>query len=406
MHSRFSAICRKACLAPALLLVLPACANVTSRADVASASRHDGLDAEIERLMAAERVKGLAVALIEGDRITHLRTYGFRNVANALPLQTDTIMYGASLTKAAFAYMVLQLVDEGRLDLDRPIADYLPRPLPSYPEWTSLEGDEQWRLLTPRMILSHTTGLANLRYLEPDQNLRFHFTPGTGYAYSGEGFNMLQFVLEEGLGLNVKAEMQRRIFDRFGMTRTDMQWRADFAANLADGYAMDGTFEPHDERSHVSASGSMDTTIVDQARMWRGMLAGEGLSARMRAEWVRGQFPIRTARKFPTIEAFNTTDPRGPAIGLSEGLGVETWQGPNGHSFAKGGHNDWTGNLVICQEARRRCLVMLSNSVRAEIIYPQIARRVLGETNYPWWWTYSELFGGEGAAGRAPRSNP
>jgi CubicO group peptidase (beta-lactamase class C family) len=343
--------------------------------------------------MAAQDVKGLAVAVIEGGRITHLRAYGFRNVENGLPLQTDTVMYGASLTKAAFAYMVLQLVDEGLVDLDRPIADYLDRPLPSYPDWASLEGDEAWRLLTPRIILTHGTGLANLRFLEPNQDLRFHFTPGESHAYSGEGFYLLQFVLEEGLGLDVKAEMQARIFDRFGMSRTDMQWRDDFADNLADGYAMDNSFEPHDRRSWVSASGSMDTTIADQARMWRAMLAGEGLSERMREEWVRAQFPVRSARKFPTIEFHDTTDPRGEAIDLSAGLGVETWQGPNGRHFSKGGHNEWTGNIVICQEVQQRCLVMMSNSVRAEIIFPQIAESVLGETGYPWWWTYPELHG-------------
>ena len=393
MRSGFGAARSKYGLVPAILILLSSCASRNAGIDAASASRDSALDARIEHLMAAQDVKGLAVAVIEGDRITHLRAYGFRNVENGLPLETDTVMYGASLTKAAFAYMVLQLVDEGLVDLDRPIADYLDRPLPSYPDWASLEGDEAWRLLTPRIILTHGTGLANLRFLEPNQDLRFHFRPGESHAYSGEGFYLLQFVLEEGLGLDVRAEMQSRIFDRFGMTRTDMQWREDFAGNLADGYAMDNGFEPHDQRSWVSASGSMDTTIADQARMWRGMLAGEGLSERMRTEWVLAQLPVRSARKFPTIEYHDTTDPRAEAIDLAAGLGVETWRGPNGRNFSKGGHNDWTGNIVICQELQQRCLVMLSNSVRAEIIFPQIAEAVLGETNYPWWWTYPELHG-------------
>lgn len=201
----------KAWLAPAVLLLMSACASPHSDIGTPSAARAVLWDAEIERLMASEDVKGLAVAVIEGDDITHLETYGLRNVERALPLEQDTIMYGASLTKAAFAYMVLQLVDEGRIDLDRPIADYLDRPLPSYPDWTSLEGDEDWRRVTPRNILTHSTGLANLRFLEPDQNLDFHFTPGESYAYSGEGFYLLQFVIEEGLGLDVKAEMQARV---------------------------------------------------------------------------------------------------------------------------------------------------------------------------------------------------
>lgn len=355
--------------------------------------RGQALDVAIESLMTEADVKGLAVAIIENEGITYRRAFGYRNVEQALPLETDTIMYGASLTKAAFAYMVLQLVDERKIDLDTTIDTYFPKPLPEYEWWRSLDDDEEWKQLTPRIILTHTTGLNNLRYFEDEQNLTFHFSPGASYAYSGEGINILQAVLEEGLGLDVKAEMRKRLFDPFGMPNTSLQWRDDFADNLADGYAMDGSFEPHDERSNVSASGSMDTTIADQAQMWRGMLAGEGLSKEMRAEWVRAQFPIRTAQKFPTIQSHETRDQRGEVIDLSAGLGVESWQGLNGRSFAKGGHNDWTGNLVICQEGEQRCLVMLANSVRAEIIFPQIVELVLGETNYPWWWTYPGLHG-------------
>jgi CubicO group peptidase (beta-lactamase class C family) len=291
------------------------------------------LDARIEALMAREQVVGMAVAVIERGEITHIGAYGYRNRENALPLETDTIMYGASLTKAAFAYMVMQLVDEGRLDLDRSIAEYLPRPLPEYEDYADLAGDERWRQLTPRILLSHTSGFANMRFLEEDRRLRFHFTPGEHYAYSNEGIWVLQIVLEQGLGLDVGAEMQRRVFDRFGMTRTSMQWRDDFAGNLADGYAMDDTFEPHDRRDNVAAAGSMDTTIEDQARMWRGMFAGEGLSPAARAEWVRAQFPIRTRQKFPTIRFYNTQDPRGEATNLSASLVGETWETPNGRYF-------------------------------------------------------------------------
>jgi hypothetical protein len=166
-----------------------------------------------------------------------------------------------------------------------------------------------------------------------------------------------------------------------------MQWRPDFRPNLADGYGDDGGFEPHDERSSVSAAGSMDTTIADQARMWAGIVNGDGLTPASRAELTRPQFPINSAHQFPTL--LTNTDPRGPAIGLSAGLGVVTFRDPSGPMFFKGGHNDWTGNMVICQEARRRCVVFLANSVRAELIYPALARFILGETAMPWWWEYN-----------------
>ena len=353
--------------------------------------RGEALDARIEALIASEQVVGMAIAVIDGGEIAHIGAYGFRNREEALPLETDTIMYGASVTKAAFAYMLMQLVDEGRLNLDRSIAEYLPRPLPEYADYADLAGDDRWRQLTPRILLSHTGGFTNMRWLEDDQRLRFHFAPGEHYAYSNEGIWVLQTVLEAGLNLDIGAEMQRRVFDRFGMTRTSMQWREDFAGNLADGYAMDGTFEPHDRRDNVAAAGSMDTTITDQARMWRGMFEGVGLSPTARAEWVRAQFPIRTTQKFPTIQFHNTVDQRGEATHLSASLVGETWESPNGRYFSKGGHNDWTGNLAICAETQRRCLVMLGNSVRAEIVFPEIAELVLGQTDFPFWWVYPDL---------------
>jgi len=365
-------------------ICLVLCANALATPTLPS---NKAIDAESARLMAREKVAGMAVAVIDEGKVVHVAAYGRRNVERNLPLQTDTIMYGASLTKVAFAYMVMQLVDEGRLDLDRSIADYLPRPLPEYEDYTDLAGDARWRKLTARIILNHATGLANMRSLEEDQKLRFHWTPGERYGYSNEGIWVLQTVLEQGLKLDVGAEMQRRLFDRFGMARTAMQWRADFAANNADGYRMDGTFEPHDHRDNVAAAGSMDTTIADQARLWAAMVNGEGLSSASRAEFVRPQFAVTSAQQFPTLSP--ATDPRGPAINLSSGVGVMTFKDPAaGLSWHRGGHNDWTGNIAICQEARRRCVVFLGNSVRAELIYPELAHFILGDNATPWWWHY------------------
>ncbi|MEO6065125.1 MAG: serine hydrolase domain-containing protein, partial [Lysobacterales bacterium] len=185
------------------------------------------LDAEVASAMTATSTQGLAITVIDRGRIVHVRSYGVRNAAGA-PLETDSIMYGASLTKTVFATMVMQLVDDGIVDLDRPIGEYLKRPLPEYPTeekyapWADLADDERWRRITPRILLTHSAGFANFAFLEPNGKLRIHFDPGSRYSYSGEGFILLQFVLERGLGLDVGREMQRRVFDRFGMQHTDM----------------------------------------------------------------------------------------------------------------------------------------------------------------------------------------
>jgi CubicO group peptidase (beta-lactamase class C family) len=367
------------------VLLLHGCVRRPAVETVPDASHIDGT---ARALIQRENVQGLGLAVVDNGVVVHVAAYGIRNAARD-PLTTQTIMYGASLTKTAFTYLVMQLVDEGRLNLDASIADLLPRPLPEYDGYHDLADDGRWKALTLRILLTHTSGFANFRWLEDDGKLRFHFDPGTRYGYSGEGFYIAQLVLEEGLGLDVGNEMQARVFDRFGMTRTSMQWRPDFRVNLADGFRIDGTAEPHDERSSVSAAGSMDTDIDDQARLWAGIVRGDGLSPASRAEMMRPQVAITSAHQFPTLAP--ETNPDNASIGLSAGLGLVTFQDARGEMWFKGGHNDWTANMVVCIESRKRCLVLLSNDVRAERIYPDLARSILGQTTMPWTWEYEWL---------------
>jgi CubicO group peptidase (beta-lactamase class C family) len=345
-------------------------------------------DEEVRRLMASEKVEGLALAVIDKGQVKSVRTWGWRNVEKKLPLEPHTVMYGASLTKPTFAYMLMQLVDEGKLDLDAPLSALLPQPLPAYDkrpyDFSDLAGDERWRKLTPRILLTHSSGFANFRWVEPDKKLRFHFDPGARYGYSAEGMYILQLIVEHGLGLETEREMQRRVFQRFGMRNTSMLWRADFANNLADGYTVEGKMIPHDDRSRPSAAGSMDTSIEDQARLWAGIVRGEGLSAASRAAMVKPQLPISSNSQFPTLVPGQVAWPQG----LAAGLGLVTFNDRSGPAWFKGGHDDGTGNMAICLENGRRCVVMLSNDVRAERIYPELARRVLGETDMPWKWEY------------------
>ncbi len=369
-----------------LLLMASLAAGCAGTQPKRPASAGASLDVEIRRLMSEHQVVGLALAVVRAGEVAQVETFGYRNLERRLPLTPETVLYGASLTKAAFGYMVLQLVDEGRLSLDSLIADLLPRPLPEYEDYAEIAGDDRWKALTPRILLTHSSGLANFRWLEEDGRLQFHFEPGTRYGYSGEGFYILQLVLEQGLGLDVGLEMQRRVFDRFAMSSTSMTWRPAFAGNLADGYGVDGTMEPHDERSSVSAAGSMDTTIADQAKLWAGIVRGEGLSAASRAERIRPGLAITSQHQFPTLLPWS--DARNAQVGLSAALGVVVFADSSGPAWFKGGHNDWTGNMVVCLEARRDCVVMMANDVRAERIFPEVARLVLGPTRLPWRWEY------------------
>jgi CubicO group peptidase (beta-lactamase class C family) len=347
------------------------------------------VDRTVRAALAAHAVPGIGLALIENGQVVLTKAYGLRSVETKAPLRTDTVMYAASTTKAAFAYMVMQLVDEKRIDLDRSIADYLPKPLPAYDKYADLAGDERWRKLTFRILLDHTTGFANFRDLgpsglNPDGKLRFYFDPGARYGYSGEGINLAQFVLEAGLGFDVGAEMQRRVFDRFAMRRTSMTWRADFAPNVATGYDAAGKAEPHHQRGSVRAAGSMDSTVDDFARFVAGLVRGEGLSERARAEMLRPQIAIESAHQFPTLRT--ETNPANREIGLAAGLGVVVFQSPAGPAFYKGGHDDWTDNVFVCLQRRQRCVLLYSNSGAGAAAYPAIIDTLLGDTHFPYFW--------------------
>ena len=387
--------------AVALCVLASACAGaaVSDGSDGATPAQA-AIEARVQSLatqaMAGTGARGLAIAVIEAGEVRHVAAFGDRNAAGD-PLTTDTIMYGASLTKAAFAFMALQLVDEGRLDLDRPIADLLPQPLPSYNSpadadayggWGDLEGDDRWRTITPRHVLTHSTGFANFSFLEPDGRLRMHFDPGARYAYSGEGVMLLQFGLERGLGLAVGEEMNRRLFEPLGMTRTSLMWRDDFAGNLADGFALDGSVEPHDERSRVRAAGSMDTTIADAARLAAAIVRGEGLSPEAQRVFSAPQLTIRSRGQFPTL-----IEPPAQAAhpDIAAGLGVIVFSGAQGPGFYKGGHNDTTGNVMVCVHEGERCVVILANDVRAEAAFAWIVAELLGETGTPWLWEYGDM---------------
>lgn len=368
------------------LMAAPAAAKpVPDKAAITRTAQH---------AMTATGARGLAIAVIDRGKVVSVQTFGDRN-AKGDPLTPQTIMYGASLTKAVFAYSVLRLVDEGKVDLDKPIAAMLAKPLPDYGNlddygnWGDLAGDERWRAITPRMVLGHSTGFANFAFLEPDGKLRIHFDPGSRYGYSGEGISLLQFALDKGLGLDTGKEIRRLVFDPLKMPDSSLIWRPAFAANMADGWELDGKAVPHDERSRVRAAGSMDTTITDLANFVAALVSGKGLSKASRAELLRPGLSIRSRSQFPTLQG-DAPVAEQPA-GVASSVGLITFTGPQGAAFFRGGHNDSTGNTLVCLEKGQRCVLIMSNDVRAEAAFPMIVRDVLGETGAPWRWIFGDM---------------
>ena len=344
----------------------------------------NAVDRLVTRMMDANHVTGVGIAVIRKGKIVFIKGYGHAVAENGTPLTPATIMYGASLTKATFAWMLMQLVDEGKVDLDKPIGDYLSRPLPDYPAYADLKGDERWRKLTLRMLMNHTSGFANLRFLEDDGKLRFHRDPGTRFAYSGEGVRLAQFVLEQGLGIDVGQEMQSRVFDRFRMTDTSMTWRDSYEGRLAYGYTEDGKRQPFAHRRKVDAAGSMDTTLADWARFLAAVTRGDGMSQAAHATMTRPSVFIDSPTEFPTLTDARTDRWKGMKLGY--GIGWGTFRSRFGNAYFKEGHDDGTDNYAMCIDTRQTCILLMANDNRAATIFVPLINQLLGPVGLPAEW--------------------
>lgn len=364
----------------------PAQAQVQDMAEV---------DRFVGQLVEQHELPGLGLAIIKEGEIVYQKTFGYREVESCTPLDADTVMYGASLTKFVFSALVMELAHEGRLDMDASIATLLPKPLPDYMRYADLAGDERWRDLTLRRLLAHQSGFPNFRFFppnsdfDPDAKLAFVFDPGVRYGYSGEGYYVAQLVVEEALGIKTGPELQKRFFDPLKMTRTSLTWQDNFRPNFAQGYTVDGENKGHNMQSNVRAAGSMDTTLHDFSRWVAAFMAGDLIAPEARKELFRPGLPITSMRQFPPWDP--TDNPANKKSSLAAGIGVETFTGPRGHGFLKGGHNDKTDNMLLCLTEQDECILLLMNTAKGDRVFPQIIEELVGPTGFPWGWKYSSL---------------
>ena len=97
-------------------------------------------------------------------------------------------------------------------------------------------GDPRYKKITARMLLSHTSGFPNWRWFNDDRKLNINFEPGSRYAYSGEGIDLLQLVVETITNKPLQDLMRAHVFEPFGMTRSSMVWENRFESDYANGY--------------------------------------------------------------------------------------------------------------------------------------------------------------------------
>jgi CubicO group peptidase (beta-lactamase class C family) len=350
------------------------------------------LQAFIEQTMEKANVAGLSCAIINDGRVVYRKAFGHRDKSTGARNNEETVFAAASLSKTVFAYLVMLLVEEGVVNLDKPLYEYLVRPLYEYPTYADLESDERYKLITARMVLSHSTGFPNLRFLEPDGRLKFLFSPGERHSYSGEGISLLQMVIEEITGKDLETLAQERIFYPLGMIHSSYVWQAVYEENAAS---------PHDEfgrprglsiqelqqlhQNKPGAGGSMATTAGDYARFISlGILNVEGKRKSTVDEMLRPQIAINYKNMFGP-GAWQETD-QYQDIRLAWGLGWGRFDTPYGRAFFHTGHGFGWQNYTVTYADKGIGIVLLGNSDNFESAAQEILEKAIGDVYSPLGW--------------------
>lgn len=350
----------------------------------------DSLTNKIDYLMKTANVSGVAISVFNRNQPVYSRTFGLADVPNHVPLRDSTVLYGASESKLVFAYVVMQLVQEKLIDLDKPLVQYLDSPLIAYhfpgrfKGYQDLAGDDRYTKITARMCLDHTTGFPNWRWIEDDHKLRIKYDPGTRYGYSGEGLVLLQFVIEKILGKDYETIAQERVFKPLGMASTSYVWQARYEGNFAYGHNAAGQPYPIARWHSPGAAGSMSTTLADFTKFYTALITNKPLTPESFKEMTRTQITIHSIKQFgPQSRVDSTSD---DAIKLGYGLGVGVFQTPYGRAFFKEGHDDGWGHYTVCFPDKQIAIIIMTNNDNGESIFKPLLAYATGDTFTPWQW--------------------
>ncbi len=215
-----------------------------------------------------------SVAVIQGGTIES--TQSSRCDAGPRP-SGGVVFQAASLSKPVFGYAVRLLERDGKLDLDEPLSAYLPDgythvqdPFSSLePPLTDHVTAERLAGVTAGQILTHSSGLPNWSR----GPLSFEFEPGTSWQYSGEGYVLLQRVVEAVSGMDFGAFMQSRVFEPLRMTDSSYVWECRFEPRHAVGTDPDGAPVAEEHFHRALAAATLYTTSADYARFVAAVLA-------------------------------------------------------------------------------------------------------------------------------------
>jgi CubicO group peptidase (beta-lactamase class C family) len=221
----------------------------------------NNLETLTPQLMDELKVPGVSISLIQNKELAWSKSFGVSDASLQNEVTNKTIFEACSMSKPVFAYLVLKLVEQGKLELDKPLYEYLPEKFVS-------EDENYPKQITARMILSHTSGLPNWRKAGEERNspLPIYFKPDTKFNYSGEGFYYLQRVVEHIIKEPLETYAKRTLFDKLGLVSTSFIWTEKLNPQIATGHDSSGNCNERSKYFHSNSAYTLYTTSDEYAK--------------------------------------------------------------------------------------------------------------------------------------------
>lgn len=356
-----------------------------------STIKADSLNHYLPELMRQANVQGMAISIFNNNKPVYKKTFGYSRADIKKPLLPTTNIYGASLSKALFAVLVMKLVQEGKLDLDKPLQEYLPHPVYEYlhlkrwhDDYSSLKSDTLYAKITARMCLDHTSGFPNWRWDLPDQKLRVLQTPGKRFSYSGEGMVYLQVVIEKMLGKSLEQLMDAEIFGPLGMKHSAYTFKPEFEQDYSFGHAVNSKLYEKDKDNEARAPSTLETTLNDLSLFVEGVMKNKIIRDKTTKEMFSPQMRLRSVAQMGPLSRRDTDANDG--ILLSYGLGWGLLKSPYGWGAFKEGHGDGFQHYMILFPERKIGVLIITNSDNGERIFKDLLERCIADKYTPWKW--------------------
>ncbi|NER15079.1 serine hydrolase [Leptobacterium flavescens] len=300
-----------------------------------------------DNLLEEYSIPGMSIAVIKDGKVD-LSHHGVTSNDTKTPVKLNTVFGAASLSKPAFAYAVMKLVEQGKIDLDKPLYGYLKN--------KDLEDDERHKQITARMILSHSGGLPNWRR----GKLKLMHDPGTKFQYSGEGYVYLARVIEHILQKPVNEFMKDLVFKPLGMDHSGFTWEDRFKTNFASPHDYTGSSKPNWRPEKPVVASSLQTTATDYAKLMMAILQRKGLK----------RSTYRQMEK-PQIEISNS---------LSWGLGWGIQKSPRRKYLWQWGDNGTFKAFAMIYPDKNEGMVFFVNSYKGLRILPKLVDYLFKDT--------------------------